>query len=442
MKRSSTLSVCLFVAVATAPAALPAQTPTFSAPKQISTGVPSGDIASVFLQGNFNGNGNADLIASFYNPNNPSNTSFEFLTGDGTGNFSATGPANVVQQDGTLVADVNGDGKDDIITLMGGCQYAPCSNNPNKNGDGIISVLLSQGNGVFTKGYGGTLPSGLPSVEAVVADFNKDGKPDIAVLAFANGPGNYTAPAELCIFLNQGNGTFTQTDYQTPAGLGNFPKPTNLVSGDFEGNGNQDIALVFNDTQGSSDLYPELLTFAGDGKGSFGPGVVSYAFDSGVNFWSFPPFNNLFAADLNGDGRTDLVTSLFAKNNPETGNLRVPSLLANVSGKFYWDSAVYLPHPPVTGITFLLDDFNGDGKPDLFYYYADSTDAIQAGFYLGLGNGAFKTPHTPLAIGGEDEELVVETIRLKTGDLPSIIYQNELNEPGIPIELLVNTTTK
>lgn len=245
--------LCLFIAAVAIPAALSAQTPTFSSIQRISGGL--------VYHGNFNGNGNTDLIVGV-----SGSPSLEFLNGDGTGKFFVAGlvsafpPANA-----TLIADVNGDGKDDIITLLAGCQEKPCSNNPNDEGDadGIFTVMLSQGNGVFTRGYVGTLPPGLDGVEGAVADFNKDGKPDIAVLAFPGGEDG--DQALLCIFINQGDGTFTQTDYQTPQDLSAVgPAVTNLVTGDFEGNGNEDVAFAFYSGTGTPIAYPEVLTFAGN----------------------------------------------------------------------------------------------------------------------------------------------------------------------------------
>ncbi|HEX5235600.1 MAG TPA: VCBS repeat-containing protein [Silvibacterium sp.] len=422
MKRLSSPFVCLLLTLIAAPSTLSAQNPTFAAPKQIST-------SGLSFSGNFNGNGNTDLIiATDLIPGVG-----EFLTGDGTGNFSDTGPTNALPPfyEG-LVADVNGDGKDDIITLLGGCESLPCPPPRQTNADGIITVMVSQGNGKFTQGYVGTLPAGLGIGGAVVGDFNKDGKADIAVLSYFNS--YFATPAELCIFINQGNGTFTQTDYQLPADLGKRQQAfiTNLVTGDFEGNGNQDIAFAFDllPIDGfTSVVYPEILTFAGNGKGAFGPGVVSYTTDSFLDVSG--TIGLLFAADLNHDGRTDLLAGLLAKPpNQASGNIRVPSLLAKVSGKFYWSSAVYLDISPEYS-NILLDDFNGDGNPDLL---------TPLGIYLGLGNGAFKTPHIPLTFNGNVNTETITAIPLKTGDLPSLLVFNFTASPTL--ELLVNTTKK
>ncbi|MGB7189558.1 MAG: VCBS repeat-containing protein [Acidobacteriaceae bacterium] len=420
------------VAVA-ASAALSAQTPTFSSIQRISTGAIGNETSSLAFYGNFNGNGNTDLIVGL-----ETSSSFKFLTGNGTGKFSITGSVSPIPPGNAfLVTDVNGDGKDDIISLLAGCQEKPCNNYPNDEGDadGIFTAMLSQGSGKFTQGYVGTLPPGLGVVEGVVADFNKDGKPDIAVLAYSSGV-YYSAPAMLCIFLNQGMGIFTQTDYQTPASLGyESPDVTNMVVGDFEGNGNQDIAFAFDSANGAPVAYPELLTFAGNGKGGFGPGVVSYTFDS-----QFIDQPNLFAADLNGDGRSDLLIGVDTSSSGAPSGarkpMRVASLLANTSGRFYWSSAVSLDltsgYPKID-----LSDLNGDGKPDLLFLdplYAGSQTA-QGGFYLGLGTGSFKTPHIPTTFTGTGS---IIPIALKKGALPSLFVSY-----GLPyIQLRINTTKR
>jgi FG-GAP-like repeat len=414
MRYSSLIRICLVFSFAAV--VLSAQTPTFSAPKAMPSSIPAGDTAFVGLAGNFNGNGNTDLIAgvgpAFYGPFTP-----EFLAGDGTGKFTQTGtvtslPATYNQ---ILVADVNGDGKDDIITLMGGCEELPCNNWPDEgNGDGVFTVLLSQGNGKFIQSDLDTLPSGLAGVQGVIGDFNKDGKPDVAVLSYS-GTGENTT--ELTIFLNQGNGTFTQTVYQTPAVLSTGIGTTNLVVGDFEGNGNLDLAFGFISTNFGSTLSPvQIMAFAGDGKGNFGPGVIAYTLN---NYIFQVNQTSLFATDLNGDGRTDLAINLQLEKG--TGFV-FATLLANTSGKFSWGSAVNYG-TFYNSVAFA--DVNGDGHPD-FIFVSSTTNSSgtsttdYGGIYLGTASGGFHTPHIALSVPGNGNEPGIITAPLKTGALPSL----------------------
>lgn len=445
MRRLCLRSACLFLAIVAVPTCLPAQNPTFSSIHQVSTGVANADNSSLLLWGNFNGDGNTDLVVGVTSTANTVTT--RFLSGDGIGNFTVDGDINpALETPGSvsLVADVNGDGKDDIISLVPACQGAAC--NDANGANGTFTVFQSRGEGNFTPGFVGTLPPGLNNIEGAVGDFNKDGKPDVAVLVFitpfsANPPP--VRPAVLVIFINQGDGTFAQTTYQTPESVwSGGTNVTGMVTGDFEGNGNQDIAFVFDPTPnpgGSTPgAHPQVLTFADNGKGAFGPGVISYTFDS-----QFPNVGQVtfFAADLNGDGRTDLVFGLSGK--PAAGKpLRVPSLLANTAGKFFWFSGLSLA--TTSGYpSIVVSDLNGDGLPDLLFFdppFGITRPQIaHAGFYLGLGNGAFKTPHTPITFtfNPSPNHGNIAAVPLKKGALPSLFFYNT-NLPDI--QLRINTT--
>jgi hypothetical protein len=421
MRYSRFVPVCLVLSVATA---LSAQTPTFSAPKQIPSNIPTSWTSAVVYTGNFNGNGNTDLDISV----GPNSVPPEFLSGDGAGAFTQTGPvAPYFALQYSLVGDFNGDGKDDFVTLTPACPTAPCGNWPQdqSNTDGIFSVSPGQGNGGFGEGFIDTLPARDNVVEGLVADFNKDGKPDVAVLAV---PGSiYTANAHLAIFLNQGNGTFSQTDYALPLELSSGePLATNLVAGDFEGNGNLDLAFAYASAYGTPTAHAELLTFAGDGKGDFGPAVISYVFNSAINyamqydtFFYGTQHASLFASDLNGDGRTDLLISL-APATP-TGNASAVTLLADSQGRFHWGSSVAMD-PSVQSV--VLTDVNGDGHPDLIFIgnktSSSGASSEYAGIYLGTATGAFQTPHIPLSVPGTGPQPSIIAVPLKTGALPSI----------------------
>src|SRR5262249_60076682 len=97
---------------------------------------------------------------------------------------------------GLAVADLNGDGKLDLVATNGN--------------DNTVSVLLGNGDGTFqtqrtftTVGSStGQSPNGI-----AVADVNKDGKPDL-VVSCATGPGG--SPG-ISVLLGNGDGTF-----QTP----------------------------------------------------------------------------------------------------------------------------------------------------------------------------------------------------------------------------------
>ncbi|HUM07144.1 MAG TPA: FG-GAP-like repeat-containing protein [Terriglobales bacterium] len=125
------------------------------------------------------------------------------------------------------LADLNGDHKLDIVTT---------------NNDGTMSSLLNNGKGafgtatVFPSGTG-TYPSGF-----VLGDFNNDGKADIII-------GDFQA-ANLKLLLGNGNGTF-----QSPVTLSSPVRPGDPIAADFNKDGKLDLALVSNDYSGSLVIF-------------------------------------------------------------------------------------------------------------------------------------------------------------------------------------------
>src|SRR3954470_14044271 len=113
----------------------------------------------------------------------------------------------------------------------------------------------------------------------VAADFNGDGKPDLA------GPGVTGA----AIMLNNGDGTFSQ---KVEFPLVNYPQ--DVAAGDFNGDGKMDLAVSMQNAQVS------LAILLGTGTGSFGPPTY-YANVAGYD----SPY--VLAADINNDARLDVV---------------------------------------------------------------------------------------------------------------------------------------
>ena len=435
MKRSSSLFVCLFLAAAAAPAALSAQTITFASPQQISTNAPNNSAARIRASGDFNGDGKADLLVTI---DETGSLVPEVLLGNGTGTFSVVSePAMPDYLSFPLVADVNGDGKDDVI-FLGICEQTGSSCVTN-----LLSVFLSDGDGHFTAGYTSALPVG-GNVTGVTGDFNNDGKTDIAVLVTPSTGLPNTVPT-IVIFLNQGDGSFLSTTYtDVPEGYGFGP--WDLATGDFTGNGNLDLAVltyVAPTANGNPSSGAKLYTFAGAEDGSFEAPHLSYTFDSAFDSGT----NSLWASDLNGDGKTDLVTSLFPKAGAGSGGpARVPTLLAKPTGGFEWASAISV-FGSISPPKFWLSDLNGDGNQDYIGLGEGVPNTLGESsalglIYPGLGDGKFGShisfpipncTNSPCAFGA-----TLVAVPLQRGDLPSLIISTDLPT----LELLVNTTRK
>jgi len=210
------------------------------------------------------------------------------------------------------------------------------------------------------------LTTGEGPAAVVIADFNGDNRPDLAV---ANQTSNTVS-----IFLGQGNGTFgSKTDFTA----GNAP--VSLATGDFNGDGKPDLAV----TNKSSNTVSILL---GDGTGAFSPGT---ALATGNNPLS------VATGDFNRDGRPDLAVVNQASNT-------ISIFLNQGNGTFGPKTDFPTGNGPVS---VAMGDFNGDGLPDLAVVnQASNTISI----FLNQGNGTFgpktdfPTANRPVAVVASD----------------------------------------
>jgi hypothetical protein len=216
--------------------------------------------------GDFNGDGNLDLVTT-----NDDVDTVSVALGNGRGGFSS----HVDYQAGLypvaiVIADFNLDGKLDVVTANTGAD--------------TVSVLLGKGDGTFQPAL--TFAAGNVVFQMVEGDFNHDGKPD---LALANNGTNTVS-----ILLGNGDGTFQPSvDYPINSlGFG-------IVTGDFNSDGALDLAVTSNNCNTpASNCLGTISVLLGNGDGTFQP-RVDYPGEI------YPAF--LTAADLNGNGGTDLV---------------------------------------------------------------------------------------------------------------------------------------
>jgi FG-GAP-like repeat/Transmembrane protein 131-like N-terminal/FG-GAP repeat len=221
------------------------------------------------------------------------------------------------------------------------------------NYTGQVAVLLGRGDGTFQPAVYYNINSQLESVESVaVADFNHDGNIDIAV---ADRLGQ-----NISILLGNGDGTF-----QSPVQFPTSAQPTDVIVGDFNNDGNPDLAIC-------DEPYVSVLL--GNGDGTF-----QAPLDNTVTFCSQAQ-GSVAAGDLNGDHNLDIVFAGYG----------AMVLLGNGDGTF--QPAVEYPSGLPQSVA--ISDFNRDGKPDLAV--ADYGGKIW--IFLGNGDGTFQ-PGVPYAAG-------------------------------------------
>lgn len=226
-----------------------------------------------------------------------------------------------------------------------------------------------------------------------VADVNGDGKPDLLVANKNVSAVNYTGAVG--VLLGNGDGTFQPAVTYTSAGYG----ASSVTAADVNGDGKLDL-LVGNeciDMQcgalgGSSDGSVSVLL--GNGDGTFQPAV---AYDAAYGFTSA-----VAAADLNGDGKLDLIVSnacpdLMGTCAPgNTGYVGV--LLGNGDGTFQ-PGVIYSSGGQTTS-SLAVADVNGDGKPDILVVSSCEQPAdckqvdAPVGVLLGNGDGTLQTVTT------------------------------------------------
>jgi hypothetical protein len=212
----------------------------------------------------------------------------------------------------------------------------------------VIAAPASAGNGGFAAGA--KLGMSLPQSVAI-ADFNGDGRPDIASPSYNENL--------IHVHLAKTGGGFTRAP-DVIGGLG----PVSLVAADFNRDGNEDLAVTDPD----------------------GKKVTVRLGKTGGGFTDAPDIDltqgpyALVVGDFNSDGRNDLAVSDYA---PAGGHLHIE--LGAGDGKFT-EAGTPLE---ITAAVLTVGDFNNDGVEDLAFA---RFGAEPAGFVKGEGGGAFGQP--------------------------------------------------
>ena len=281
--------------------------------------------------GHFDSSGNLDLAVA-----DSTNLSVDVLLGNGRGGFATpvrysvpkmgTGPM------GIAAVSLRNNRLTDLAVADG-------SPNPTTSQAPLVTVLLGNGDGTFSYKGDFSVGGGIyqNAVQVVAADFNRDGNPDLAVVAENDG----FYQGHLSILLGNGDGTFqgfTQTS---------DTYDDSVAVADLNNDGIPDLITTGQPIQSSPPAPTPipLRALVGNADGTF---------QAPVSFPGDLPGENVLAVDLEGDGRPDVLRTSGYNGGAVSVYQNTGSGLAPL-GDVAVPGAQYLA----------AGDLNGDGAPDV-----------------------------------------------------------------------------
>lgn len=312
-----------------------------------------GNLSSL-VTADLNGDGKLDLLATVRGNGFPG--AVQVLLGNGNGTFQIAGNYPVGSDANWIaIADVNGDGKPDALVATF---------------DGA-SVLLGNGDGSFQESQNYPIRSHSGTLSIAIGDVNRDAKLDLVL-------GLICIPSDPCkgaggstVLFGNGDGSFV------PTGTYFFSGGTSLALADLNHDGKLDLV------SDSQENHANTVVQLGNGDGTF----------QEAHFYDGGGFNGgtIAVADLNADDNPDVITANNCQNSDCRGST-IGVLLGLGDGtlrkvQIYGHPGGYIPNQVA------VDDVNGDGLPDLVVANncnnSDTCDTAEVGLLIGRGDGTF-----------------------------------------------------
>jgi hypothetical protein len=351
-----------------------------------------------------NGDGKPDLIVANFSASTVSVLLNTTGSGAATLSFAAQEPfATGANPISVTSADVNGDGKPDLIV-------ADFSTN-------AVSVLLN------TTAPGATTPSFSPQVAfaaaglsewVTTADINADGKPDVVVANGLNGT--------VSVLLNTTAPGATRPSFAAQQSFAAGSNAFVVTASDVNGDGKPDLIV----TNFLINTVSVLLN-------TTAPGATTPSFAAEQSFAVGANPVSVTTADVNGDGKPDLILANFGADS-------MVSVLLNTTppGAAIPSFATYQHFATGAGTgSVTAADINGDGKPDLILAnFGDNTASVLFNTTApGASTASFAPPQ---AFATELSPYSVTTADVKGDGKPDLIAANEESNT---VSLLLNTIT-